>query len=44
MPFHAREIHVFHALAVNMDFVFLRQARDPFGDAPLGSVALIDEG
>ncbi len=44
VPAHAREVHVFDALAVNMNFVFLRQAGDPFGDAPLGSVALIDEG
>ena len=44
VPSHAGEVHVFDALAVNMNFVFLGQPRDPFGDAPLGSVAFIDEG
>ena len=43
MPSHAGKVHVFDALAVNMNFVFLGQASDPFGDAPLGTVALIDE-
>ena len=44
VPSHAGEVHIFDALAVNMNFVFLGQPRDPFGDAPLGSVAFIDEG
>ncbi len=44
VPAHAREVHVLDALAVNVDFVIRRQARDPFGDAPLGSVAFVDEG
>ena len=43
VPSHAGEVHVFDALAVNMNFVFLGQPRNPFGDAPLGSVAFIDE-
>ncbi len=44
VPSHAREIDIFHALAVNMNLVVLREARDPFGDAPLGPVPLVDEG
>jgi hypothetical protein len=43
MPGHVSEVYVFDALAVNMNFVFLGQTRDPFGDSPLGSVALIDK-
>jgi hypothetical protein len=38
------EIHIFHALAINVDFEIVTQPRDPFGNAPFGAMPLIDEG
>src|ERR1700682_5160189 len=43
VPSHTRKIEVFHSLTVNMDFILPREPRDPFSNAPLGSMPLIDE-
>ncbi len=38
------EIHVFHALGIQVDFEILVQSRDPFRDAPFGAMTLVNEG
>ena len=40
---HTCEVHILDTLAVNMNFVFLGKASDPFGDSPFGSVAFVDK-
>jgi hypothetical protein len=43
MPVEPCEIHVFHALAIEMDIEVFEQLRNPFSHLPLGTVALVDE-
>lgn len=44
MPNHTPEIDILYTRAVNMKFVFVREAGDELGHAPFGTVLFINEG
>ena len=44
VPNDTREIDILYTRAVNMEFIFVREAGDELGHAPFGTVSFINEG